>query len=288
MSTSLLLLTAAALHPPGHTTGRSGAVRTAFRAQPVVALEKPDQRSPSESSEEFPRSSLDLDKAEIREKLKEMRTGFDSLRSGDKLREFQETVNDPSAIFSQIEKAAQDAAGQTADDVARAAAAGTEPSIKGAQSLPDSFEDSIAKAVFATQEALEDGLYRIVLEFDTSAGDETYTLLSRTLQFFQPYLPALLDSGAVSCAASEDSEADAAAHTPRIQVLFPDEGTAAFVKQKWGLPSTITLTSIGRANLMPEADALVLINPGATEVQAVQRLLKQATRSPIRRMDDTV
>ena len=60
-------------------------------------------------------------------------------------------------------------------------------------------------------------------------------------------------------------------------MLFPDEGTAAFVKQKWEeLPESVVLGSMGRAQLIEGADALLLVSPGATEVEAVQRLLRQS------------
>ena len=58
-----------------------------------------------------------------------------------------------------------------------------------ARELPDSFENAIDLAVEACAEALADGCSRLVVEFDTSAGDETYNLLSRTLKFLEPFLP---------------------------------------------------------------------------------------------------
>ena len=42
-------------------------------------------------------------------------------------------------------------------------------------------------------EALADGKRQIVLEQDTSAGDETYNMLSRSIKFVQPFLPGFAD-----------------------------------------------------------------------------------------------
>jgi len=155
------------------------------------------------------------------------------------------------------------------------------PELGGARTLPDSFEDSISIAVDASSEALLDGNTRLVIEFDTSAGDETYNLLSRSLKVVQPMLSPLAD--ALAPLPDVEDEALAAEPPPRVQLLFPDEGTAAYVRQNWGtdLPARTVLMSMPRAQLADGVEVLVFVAPQATEVPAVQRLLQQvAERAP--------
>ena len=152
-----------------------------------------------------------------------------------------------------------------------------------ARTLPDSFEDAIVTAVDAVAECAADGATKMVVEFDTSAGDETYNLQSRTLKFIQPFLLPFVDAVAPDFdeppPAAEAAAAGGAeeARPPRLQLLFPDEGTAAYVRQNWAatLPSRTQLGSMPRAKLAVGAEVLLLVAPQATEVPAVQRLLAQ-------------
>ena len=159
------------------------------------------------------------------------------------------------------------------------------PELGDAQQLPDSFEDSIMTCVEACAEALLDGNSRLVVEFDTSAGDETYNLLSRSLKVVQPMLTPLADALAPDDGGIVDEAADGAAATappPRVQLLFPDEGTAAYIRQNWGsdLPPRTDVGSMPRAKLAPGVEVLLLVAPQATEVPAVQRLLAAVDESP--------
>jgi hypothetical protein len=207
-------------------------------------------------------------------------------------------------FFKQLSKSALDAGskmGRSALDELQkqaAIAAMQEPepieedaALPPARALPDSFEDSINISIEALKETLADGNTRMVVEFDTSAGDETYNMLSRTLKFVQPFLPPFADVVApLPAAVPADAEAaadapadaaDAAAHTtptppPRVQLLFPDEGTSAYVRNNWAdLPAGVECMSMPRAQLLDGVEALLLVAPAATEVAAVQRLLAQ-------------
>jgi len=141
--------------------------------------------------------------------------------------------------------------------------------LADASPLPDSFEDSILLAARTCREALDDGSGRLVIEFDTSAGDETYNLLSRTNNFVKPFLPQL-------AALLAPPTIDGAAASPaRMQVLFPDEGTSAYVAKNWELPPNTITGSMPRAKLADDVDALLLVAPCATEVPAVQRLIAE-------------
>jgi len=170
--------------------------------------------------------------------------------------------------LSSIERAAQEAAGQTEEEIAAQLQRRTDPLAGRPEPLPDSFDDSVALSVQACAEALIDGRNKMVIEFDTSAGDETYPLLSRTLTLVQPFLGSFTTLPEVASPPEEGGG-------PRLQLLFPDEGTAAFVKQKWDLPPDTICTSMGRERLAEGTTALLLVAPGATEVAAVQRLLNE-------------
>ena len=170
-------------------------------------------------------------------------------------------------------RAAQEGAGQTELDPLPSEGK-PEPVVPlgDASSLPDSFDDSIRMAVDACKEALLDGPNRLVVEFDTSAGDETYNLLSRTNKFVQPFLPLFSASLAPPTA---DGEGVALSSLPKLQVLFPDEGTSAYAAKNWQLPPNTVVGSMARAKLVDDLDALLLVNPCATEVPAVQRFIAE-------------
>ena len=140
-----------------------------------------------------------------------------------------------------------------------------------AQPLPDSFEDAVELALKATSEALADGSNRLVIEFDTSAGDETYNLLSRTQKLVEPFLPRFEREVLLPPLPSDDDEPAG----PRLQVLFPDEGTAAFVAQKWELPAGTKCGSMPRGKFVAGVEALLVVAPGATEVPGLQRILRE-------------
>lgn len=147
-----------------------------------------------------------------------------------------------------------------------------------ARPLPDSFEDSIGLAVEAVSECYADGRTKMVLEFDTSAGDETYNLNSRTLTFVQPFLGPFADAVAPDMdeALPPAEGEEVVEKPPRVQLLFSDEGTAAYVRKNWvSLPSGTVCGSMPRAQLIAGVSVLFLVCPQATEVSAVERLVKQ-------------
>ena len=117
--------------------------------------------------------------------------------------------------------------------------------------LPDSFADSIRLAADSVREALDNGVDRLVIEFDTSAGDETYGLLSRTNTFVQPFLPQL---SALLAPPADDGEGVALKNLPKIQLLFPDEGTSAYVAKNWQLPPNTVTGSMPRAKIADDIE----------------------------------
>ena len=218
--------------------------------------------------------------------------------------------NNPLAsLGSQLGSAIKEAAKSQLETLQKEAAAAamqdplpdmSNPISAPARPLPDSFENSIELAADACNEALADGITQLVIEFDTSAGDETYNMLSRTLKFVQPFLAPFAEVVPLADgiadepppeveAEAEGGDASAATPTPppppppRLQVLFPDEGTAAYVRNNWQaeLPAGTACGSMPRAQLLEGVEALMLVAPAATEVPAVQRLLAQVSeRAP--------
>jgi len=171
--------------------------------------------------------------------------------------------------FEELERQASIAAGQDQTPVE------LEKPLPPARPLPDSFEDSILVAVDAVAESFADGTTKMVVEFDTSAGDETYNLQSRTLKFVQPFMAPFID--AIVPDYDEPPPQTVDDRPPRVQLLFADEGTAAYARNNWGasLPSRVACQSMPRAQLIDGVPVLMLISPQATEVPAVQRLISQ-------------
>lgn len=81
--------------------------------------------------------------------------------------------------------------------------------------LPDSFDAGVAEAVESTLAAAGDGWTKLRLDWDTTAGDATYTVLKNTIPVAQKYLSGiaqpLLDMAAADAAANAAAaEAEAA------------------------------------------------------------------------------
>jgi hypothetical protein len=239
-----------------------------------------------EPADDLPQDSLSLERAALAKQAEELSKAVEGLGPADAARSLASRVTEGASVskaLEALERARQEAGGQTAEDYAATEAIGrgaSAASVATADELPDSFEDSISRSATALADAVDAGICRLVIEFDTSAGDETYTLLSRTMQFTQPLLPRM--AAALALEPAEGAETGA----PGIQLLFPDEGTAAMVKQKWELPRGTAVGSMGRVKLLQGATAVVLVSPGATEVATVQRLLKaidaEAPATPVR------
>ncbi len=236
-------------------------------------------------------------------------------RGGSTLRALRLAEGDGAKLFKGLADGAKGVLGGMADRVMDEASKGAmqgeglpqtaEGSIGDdtASQLPASFEESVSTAVRCVSEAIADGNDQLVVEMDTSAGDETYTSLSRTMKLVEPFIPQFIatlapaaaepvvaepaaddadadaDAGAAAAAAAAaDAAADAAAEPPAplLQLLFPDEGTAAYVRKKWeGLDPRVSCASMPRARLENGVEAVLMVAPGATEVSSVQRLLNE-------------
>jgi hypothetical protein len=139
--------------------------------------------------------------------------------------------------------------------------------------LPDSLEDAAIRAAQATASYMESAgpLARCRVDFDTSVGDETYTLLKSSTEFMQNYVSALCyatipglqalrqeeimrvataraDLKALESEDNADKEREAELvkiivndgrledfkwEGPVARVYFPDEGNAALARRDW-------------------------------------------------------
>ncbi|KAL3903663.1 MAG: hypothetical protein SGPRY_011585 [Prymnesium sp.] len=181
------------------------------------------------------------------------------------------------SALQDVQQAASEAAGQEENPWEAERRGVEELDARSVSPLPDSFDDAVDQAIIATAEAMADGSTQLVVEFDTSAGDETYNLLSRTMKLVEPYLP-LFESKVLPppVAASEPTdESEKEKPSPRFQLLFPDEGTSAYVAQKEepARGKRSQLVSAGtRCGSMPRVkfeagvEAVFIVAPGATEV----------------------
>ena len=139
--------------------------------------------------------------------------------------------------------------------------------------LPDSLEDSAVRAAEASAMFAEQmgGLGRCRVDFDTSIGDETYTLLKSSTEFMQNYVSALCysmipglqeerqaemmrvvearaelksmenaeepnaerEEELVRLIAANGRDSNVKWEGPKARVYFPDEGNAALARRDW-------------------------------------------------------
>ena len=158
-----------------------------------------------------------------------------------------------------------------------------------ATELPDSLEDAAIRAAEASAAFCEQGGTRCRVDFDTSIGDETFTLLKTSTEFMQNYvkalcyaiIPGLLEQRqqemmAVAEARAELKALEGAEKTdeeredvlvqliardgrfdsapwqgPTARVYFPDEGSAALARRDWTgkVPACVEFSSCGGVQL---------------------------------------
>lgn len=142
----------------------------------------------------------------------------------------------------------------------------TQPSEGGAQrteeradSIPSSFEAACERARASIECARAAGLTRMFIELDTTNGDETYTTLKTSV-------PVVRELVRVFAPAA-------------VQVVLPDAGAAALARRDWADGDTPDLRLVGMEEYESDADddAVVLVVPRASEVDAMVRVVDGAT-----------
>jgi len=130
--------------------------------------------------DEPPMDSLSLERAKMKLRAEELAESVRVLGPAEAARSLASRVVGKEAVSSALEaleRARMKAGGQTQDDLDAAEATvrgASANSVAMADELPDSLDDSIARVVASLYEAVDSGVTRLVVEFDTSAGDETY------------------------------------------------------------------------------------------------------------------
>jgi len=146
--------------------------------------------------------------------------------------------------------------------------------------LPDSFDQAVEGAAACTVQALADGWSRLRVDFDTSGGDATYTMLKSSMPMTQRFIAstaAPLLGGATN---SEAGGEEGAASERTIRLYFPDAGSAALAQRDWKVgtasalvPPCARFASLSRDTPDSKDAALIFICPRASEVDALKKVL---------------
>lgn len=137
-------------------------------------------------------------------------------------------------------------------------------SPEGSYTLPDSFDDASQQCARTVLSALRTGISKMRVDFDTSAGDITYTTLRNSL----PVARSLMLQLAEQLCVESDGRAPG-----RLQVLMPDEGTAALVAREWAPPPTVRCACIARYRVPEDAVACIVVAPTNLDTAALDALL---------------
>ncbi len=122
--------------------------------------------------------------------------------------------------------------------------------------LPETLEEAIAQATVATQAAIADGYTRLQVELQFPE--------LKILPVAQQFIPAFEDRG------------------EHLRVYFPDAGAAALARRDWGeKPYTIRGLRDLNAEIQPEDQLILFVEPSSVEVQDVEQLCQVAAERPV-------
>jgi hypothetical protein len=133
--------------------------------------------------------------------------------------------------------------------------------------LPKTIEEAIEQAKLATKAALADGYGRLQVELQVPE--------LKMLPVAEQFIPAFEDWGS------------------QLRVYFPDAGSAALARRDWGeKPYTIRGIRDLNAEIQPEDQLILFVEPSSVEVPEVERLCQVALERPVvllnPRMEDIV
>ncbi|MFM7428052.1 MAG: DUF1995 family protein [Elainella sp.] len=133
--------------------------------------------------------------------------------------------------------------------------------------LPTTLEEAIEQAKLATQAALADGYTRLQVELQFPE--------LKIMPVAQQFIPVFSDLGA------------------QLRVYFPDAGAAALARRDWG-DQLYKIRGIRdlKAEIEPDDQLILFVEPSAMEVQEVEQLCQVALDRPVvllnPRMEDIV
>jgi hypothetical protein len=151
--------------------------------------------------------------------------------------------------------------------------------------LSDSFDGAVDNAVEATVKAVECGISKLRVDFDTTLGDQTYTSLKNVLPFVERYVSGVADALAPPPRppgiAGGDGEAAAAPEERRtVAVYFPDTGAAAGARFEWQVdtdeplvPRAVRFCAFPRDEPEESDCAIICVCPKASECVEVEALI---------------
>ena len=149
---------------------------TMLRSRPLAARDDGPAKSSFEIEAEALRKQASALSSGAKDVLGRMASGDAGRDAADAARDFASKARSGSLAsdaMEAIERAAQEAAGQSEAEVA-AAKGLVAPGV--ASALPDSFEDAVSTAVSTAAAALADGSPQLIIEFDTAAGHTSLLL----------------------------------------------------------------------------------------------------------------
>ncbi|NJR39617.1 MAG: DUF1995 family protein [Leptolyngbyaceae cyanobacterium CSU_1_4] len=122
--------------------------------------------------------------------------------------------------------------------------------------LPNNLDEAVVQAREATLAAIADGYPRLQVEL-------VFPEL-KIMPIAEQFLPAFEHLG------------------NKLRVYFPDPGSAALARRDWGeKPYPIRGISDVRADMQPEEELFLFIEPSSVEVEQVETLCEQATGRPV-------
>jgi hypothetical protein len=122
--------------------------------------------------------------------------------------------------------------------------------------LPNTIEEAVEQAKLATQAALADGYRRLQVELQFPE--------LKVLPIAEQFIPAFEDWG------------------NQLRVYFPDAGAAALARRNWGeKPYTIRGIRDLNAELQPEDQLILFVEPSSVEVPEVEQLCQTALDRPV-------
>lgn len=155
---------------------------------------------------------------------------------------------------------------------------------QAASELPDSFDDALNIAVESAQQAFAAGRNRVRIDFDTTAGDLTYTTLKNSIPLALALAQYLGKEVMEEDKVVMDAEGKKAGYEgKRLVVVFPDTGSAVWVEQDWRagkLGSSAKVPPSVRCAAFPNEmvdsardSAFLIVCPRASEAPATYELL---------------
>ncbi|KAA8497338.1 hypothetical protein FVE85_1067 [Porphyridium purpureum] len=180
--------------------------------------------------------------------------------------------------------------------------------------VPLSFEAAVEQMRDAVQRALDQGYTRLLVEVDTTVGDETYTALKNSIPLVKAAAQLLSEgqvdfgntaeaqpgSAASSSASSAnrersvsqkggnlfevasgaEGESEPAVRARIVRVVLPDSGAAALLLRDWEKEGQdmSSLRIVGFENMLPAEDdeAFIIAVPRASEVEQLERFVNEA------------